>query len=90
MKNKPKYDELSRAKVAQSRNVVISKCSKGGFTIAQQLEVAEGETATQVFMKGALHIDDITSLYNFRDAINVAIHKAENPDSEDNEDWDED
>ena len=42
-KNKIAYNELSRAKVTDSRNIVISTCSKGGFTIAQQLEAKEND-----------------------------------------------
>ena len=87
---KPKIDyrEISRAKVTDSRNVVISSCSKGGFTIAQQLEAKENYKTTSVFLKGALHVDDIHGLYNIRDAINLAIKVAEE-NSKDDYDWDE-
>ena len=40
------YNEMSRAEVSNSRNVVISECSRGGFTIAQQLEIQEGSKTT--------------------------------------------
>ncbi len=87
-KNKIEYRELSRAKVTDSRNVVISSCSKGGFTVAQQLEAIENGMTTSVFMKGAFHIEDVHGLYNLRDAINLAIKLAEeNP--EESESWDE-
>ena len=82
------YVEISRAKVTDSRNVVISACSKGGFTIAQQLEAKENDKTTSVFLKGAFHIDDIHGLYNIRDAINLAIKVAEENSKEDS-DWDE-
>lgn len=72
-----RYEELARAKVQPNRSLVISECSKNGFTIAQQLEVKEGNHMMNVFLKGALHIDDIQGLYNLRDALNVAIQKAE-------------
>lgn len=67
------YVELSKAKVKDRRNVVISECSKGGFTIAQQLEVSEGDRKTNVFLKGAIHIDNVNGLMNLRDALNYAI-----------------
>ena len=76
-KTKIEYNELSRAKVTDSRNVVISNCSKGGFTIAQQLEAKENDKTTSVFLKGAFHVDDIHGLYNIRDAINLAIKVTE-------------
>lgn len=89
VKNKIEYNELSRAKVTDSRNIVISNCSKGGFTIAQQLEAKENDKITSVFMKGAFHVEDIHGLYNLRDAVNLAIKTyEENLEEENKEDWD--
>lgn len=87
-KSKIEYHELSRAKISSSRNVVISSCSKGGFTIAQQLEAKENDKTTSVFMKGAFRVEDIHGLYNLRDAINLAI-KISEENSEDSDEWDE-
>lgn len=87
-KNKIEYHELSRAKVTDSRNIVISNCSKGGFTIAQQLEAKENDKTTSVFMKGAFPVEDIHGLYNLRDAVNLAI-KISEENSEDSDAWDE-
>jgi len=88
VKSKIKYHELSRAKITDSRNIVISSCSKGGFTIAQQLEAKENDKITSVFMKGAFHVEDIHGLYNLRDAVNLAI-KISEENSEDSDEWDE-
>ena len=87
-KSKIEYHELFRAKVTDSRNIVISNCSKGGFTIAQQLEAKENDKNTSVFMKGAFHVEDIHGLYNLRDAVNLAI-KISEENSEDSDAWDE-
>ena len=87
-RNKIEYRELSKAKITDSRNIVISSCSKGGFTIAQQLEAKENDKTTSVFMKGAFHVEDIHGLYNLRDAVNLAI-KISEENSVDNEAWDE-
>lgn len=87
-KSKIEYRELSRAKATDSRNIVVSSCSKGGFTIAQQLEAKENDKTTSVFMKGAFHVEDIHGLYNLRDAVNLAI-KISEENSADNEAWDE-
>lgn len=86
-----KYNELSKARISDSRNVVISQCSKGGFTIAQQLEAKEGDKTTTVFMKGAIHIETLDGLYELRDAINLAIDSSDTLDDFDSEDseWDE-
>ena len=83
MKNKMIYSEISRAKVSDTRNIIISDCSKGGFTIAQQLIVAEDDKPSiTVFMKGAFHIDDVQGLYELRDALNLAIEVCESNDEE--------
>lgn len=86
-KSKIEYSEISRAKVTESRNIVVSSCSKGGFTVAQQLVAKENDKTTSVFLKGAFHIDDVEGLYNLRDAINVAIKYVEENTVPD-EDWD--
>lgn len=86
--NKIEYNEISKAKVSDSRNIVISSCSKGGFTIAQQLEANESGKITTVFMKGAFHVDDVKGLYELRDAINLAI-KIDEEAKNDECDWDE-
>ena len=88
MRSKIEYNELSKAKVTDSRNIVISNCSKGGFTIARQLEAKENDKTTSVFMKGAFHVEDIHGLYNLRDAVNLAI-KISEENSEDSDAWDE-
>lgn len=87
-KAKVEYNELTRAKVSESRNIVISTCSKGGFTIAQQLQAIENDKTTTVFMKGAFHIDGIEGLQNLRDALNLAIKIFEEEDAT-KEQWDE-
>lgn len=89
MANKIEYSEISRAKITDTRSIIISECSKGGYTIAQRMEVLEEETGkkTQVYLKGASHINDLQGLYNLRDAINLAIKKVEQGISE-QEDWD--
>lgn len=86
-KSKIEYTELSRAKVTDSRNIVISSCSKGGFTVAQQLQAKENDKTTSVFLKGAFHVEDVNGLYNLRDAVNVVIKMAEESGPND-EDWD--
>lgn len=86
-KSKIEYTELSRAKVTDSRNIVISSCSKGGFTVAQQLQTKENDKTISVFLKGAFHVEDVNGLYNLRDAVNVAIKMAEESGPND-EDWD--
>lgn len=80
MNERIEYTELAKAKVSNSRNVIISKCNNGGFAIAQQIqandEMSNGVIKTvAIFMKGAIHIDDVETLKQVRDAINLAICK---------------
>ena len=86
--NKIEYNEISKAKVSDSRNIVISSCSKGGFTIAQQLEANENGKITTVFTKGAFQVEDIQGLYELRDATNLAI-KLDEDAKNDEGDWDD-
>ena len=89
MANKIEYKEIAKAKVSDARNIVISECSKGGFTIAQQLEAREGDKTTTVFMKNAFHVDEIDGLRNLRDALNAALYLLEEDKKSDSEEWDE-
>lgn len=87
------YNEISSAKISDTRNIVISECSKGGYTVAQQLVAHEGDDKTNVFMKGAFHVADLNGLYNMRDALNMAIYHVENGgiiETEEEEEWDSD
>lgn len=86
---KPKYTEVSRTQITKHRSMVVSTCSTGGYTIAQQGTITEEDgKETQVFFKGALHIQDLKALYNVRDCINIAIQKVEEQAEEDKA-WDD-
>lgn len=90
---KAEYRQLSKARVTKNRNIVISECSKGGFTVAQQLVVSDDQNEVSVFMKGAMHIHDFDALIAVRDALDEAIgaviEDEEGESIENNVDWDE-
>lgn len=87
---KIEYTEISSAIVTEKRKIVISTCSKGGFTVAQRMDTEEEDNKiTQLYLKGAFHINDINGLYNLRDAINLAINKVESGELDTDEDWDD-
>lgn len=67
------YRELAKGRISKSRSAVISACSAGGFTIAQQFEATENDKPITVFLKGAMHVDDLEGLITLRNAIDVAI-----------------
>lgn len=95
MKNKVNFEELCRAKVSKIRNIVISKTSNGAFYVAQQLNVMDEDTGKNinVFLKGALKLENIDAMYALRDSINLAIEKAENNNDsvdEDDDGWEND
>lgn len=79
------YKEISQGSIGDNRNVVVSKCSAGGFTIAQQIVVDDEGGKFGTFLKGAIRIKDKEALQSFYDALGVAIEKLENEEA----DWDE-
>lgn len=86
---KTKYEEITRAKISDTRSIVISECSKGGYTIAQQLSVIDSDGRfLNMYIKGAFHIKDLEGLYHLRDALTVAIHQIEDKTAD--EHWDDD
>lgn len=74
----PQYIKLSSAKIQEEKNLVISECSKGGYTLAQQMVVKDGTKKINIYLKGAIHINDVEGLHNLRDALNIAIAEVEN------------
>lgn len=74
---KIEYQELSSAQIQTQRSLVISSCSKGGFTLAQRIIVDEGNKKTNLFLKNAIHVESADGLYNLRDALNDAIERIE-------------
>ena len=85
------FIELSNAQISEARHVVISKFNKGGYTLAQQLKVQEGDKTVSSFMKGTIQIESLDGLYGLRDAVNMAINVAEELQASEGDtvDWDE-
>lgn len=67
------FRKISSAKIQEKRDLVISECSKGGYTIAQRVLVKEGNSTTTVYMKNAIHVDGIEGIENLRNALNVVL-----------------
>lgn len=74
-KKKMEFTELSKARISDSRNIIISQCDEG-FTIAQQLVTVEGTRPIKIFLKGTLHIESLESLKLLRNTIDDAINKV--------------
>lgn len=86
--NKTVYTEIAKAQISKRRNIVISDCSRGGFTIAMQAIIQDEDMEVPVFMRGAFHVNDLQGLYNLRDTLNYVIQTVEARE-EDEDDWDE-
>lgn len=67
---------LSKAKIQEKRNVVISYTDRDNFAIGQQVEIEESGRTTSMFLKGAMFVDK-DKLINIRDALNEALSKLE-------------
>ena len=76
---KPIYEELANAKISDSRKAVLSTHSKGGYTLAQKVEIEEdSRRSVSIFMKGAFHLKSLDEVYALRDMLNMAIYQEEN------------
>lgn len=77
-KNRITYEEIARGRISKSKSLVISKCSKGGYTLAQQVEADDNGNKILIFLKGAFKIEDESGLVNLRDALNVVLSELDN------------
>ena len=67
------YKEIACAKVNENKSLVISECSKGGFTLGQKMTVEDNGKKIDIFLKGAIHLDSVESLENIRNAFEKAV-----------------
>lgn len=79
-----KYTPIATANLTDKKRIVISNCSSGGYTLAQQLDIMENGSTNRVFLKGAIHTNDVTGLETLRDVLNVAIQNI----NENEQSWD--
>lgn len=71
--SKAEYKVISVAHIQDQRDLVVSECSKGGYTVAQRVSVVEGKKTTYMYLKNAIHIKDLDGVRNLRDALNVVL-----------------
>ena len=77
MMEKVTYNPICEIKLNENKYMVISDCSKGGYTIGQKVTVKDGSNSIDMFMKGAIHINDIDTMKDLRDKIDHIIEKFE-------------
>lgn len=75
------YKELSKKKIKEQRNVVISEAFDNdnnmlGYSIAEQLVTSESGKETKVFLKGGLGIVSKEGLMQLKEAVDSACVKA--------------
>jgi hypothetical protein len=80
------FKELASAEVNVAKELVISERNKGGFTIGQRILVQDGKKKIGMFLKGAIYVKGLDELINVRDALNLAISKAEKQNNVENDD----
>ena len=89
--NKVSYEEIARVKMSDTRDIILSKCSKGGYTIAQKVMIDGDEKPVSIFLKGAIRANDIESLVNIKEMIEMSIEKLEEEDNNGKKiEWDDD
>ena len=74
---KSNFIELANSALSSKRQAVISRLDDGSYTIGQRLEVKDGDKTMNVFLKGALHAENLEALQKLRDAINVVLKKEQ-------------
>ena len=75
---KSNFVEIANATLSEKRQAVVSRLDDGSYTIGQKLEVRDGEKVMHIFLKGALHAEDLAAVQNLRDALNVVLEKEQN------------
>lgn len=71
------YEEIGSVQISEKRNIVISQCSAGGFTLAQQMKIEDGNIKVNMFLKNAIRLDSLQNLKDLRDCISKAIENVE-------------
>jgi len=66
------YKEIATANVGENEQIVISKCSEGGYTIGKKVfaDINDNSKRVGVFLKGAIKINDLNGLKSLRNALN--------------------
>lgn len=72
------YKELASVKVSKSKELVVSSCSAGGFTIASRMSVVNDDgTPGFIFLKGATRVQNLKQLESVRDMLDAAVKRAD-------------
>lgn len=73
-KKKMRYTPIIEVQnIDENRDLVISKLDEGGYTIAQKAAVEENGKKFSVFLKNAIHVNDIVGLEYIKRALEEAI-----------------
>lgn len=75
MSDSNNYKELASAPISENRNLVISEYSGGGYTLAQQMVVNDGNKTIKMFLKNTIHIQSKEGLEKLRNCINDVLNE---------------
>ena len=75
---KTTYKEIASGKINENKSLIISECSRGGYTLGQKMNVQDNGKTIELFLKGAIHLDNYESIVNIRNAFNDALEYIEN------------
>jgi len=83
------YSEIARCPISQTRDAVVSACSNGTYTLAQQAKFEENGVEMSVFLKGAIHIDTVDNLKKLSVLLDDVVRMIEERKAmEEDEAWD--
>lgn len=74
-KSMGKFMELSKCKIGENKNLVISRAGDGSISIAQQLIARSNGNEIGIFLKNSIVVDGKDGLENIKKTIESAIEK---------------
>lgn len=73
---KKRYEELIKARITDTRKVIISRINDGGgYKIVELAEFTEGDRKQAMILKGGIEVDSLENLANFKDALDCVVQQ---------------
>ena len=74
---KPMYEEIARRTIAPNCEAVLSRHSKGGYTLARVMMCYSewGGDPVPTYMKGSFHFKDVAGILCLRDLLDDVLEK---------------
>lgn len=76
---KKRYEELVKARITDTRKVIISRINDGDrYKIVELAEFTEGDRKQAMILKGGIEVDSLENLAKFKDALDCVIQQERN------------